>query len=95
MNGFKSMADSYRTLVEQGKISQADAERDIVTYDFLATCKQDDFYRLVDSGAFNDIIKSYVRKALQGAKVDEDITKRVLEELRWLFDTKVAKEIEQ
>ena len=93
MNGFKSMADSYRTLVEQGKISQADAERDIVTYDFLATCKQDDFYRLFNSGAFNDIVKAYVRKALEGAGVDNETTSKVMEELRWLFDTKQAREI--
>ena len=93
MNGFKLMADSYRQLVEQGKISQEDAERDIVTYDFLATCKQEDFYRLFNSGAFNDIVKAYMHKALEGAGVDNETTNKVMEELRWLFDTKQAREV--
>lgn len=93
MNGFKMMADSYRTLAKQGKISQKDADEEIVVYDFLATCRQADFYRLVDSSAFNDIMKAYMRKALQCADVDKETTDRVMNEIRWLFDTKQAREI--
>lgn len=93
MNGYKMMADSYRHLVEQGKMAEEDAKREIEVYEFLATCNQDDFYRLVDSSAFNDIIKDYVRKALKGAEVDEETTDRVMSELRWLFDTMGAKEV--
>ena len=93
MNGFKMMADSYRALVKQGKLSESDAKREIEVYEFLATCSQDDFYRLVDSSAFNDIIKAFCRKALKCAKVDNDIEDRVMDELRWLFDTRSAKEV--
>lgn len=93
MNGFKLMADSYRTLVEQGKISQEDAEKEISTYEFLAACKQEDLYRMVDTGAFNDIMKAYMRKALRDVDVDNKTESKVMEELRWLLDTRQAREI--
>ena len=93
MNGYKLMSDSYKQLVQQGKISQEDADKEIAVYDFLSTCKQNDFYRLVDSGAFNDIMKAYMRKALRDADVDSETESKVMEHLRWLFDTKRAREI--
>lgn len=91
MNGFKLLADSYRKLVEQGKLSEEEAKRDIEIYDFLATCNQDDFYTMVDSSAFNDIIKAYCRKALKNANTDKETEDRVMNELGWLFDTVGAK----
>ena len=93
MNGFKMMADSYRELVKQGKLSESDARREIEIYEFLATCSQDDIYRLVDSSAFNDIIKAFCRKALKCAEVDHDTENRVMNELRWLFDTMGARQV--
>ena len=44
-------------------------------YDFLSTCDLDDIFILFDSAAFNEIAKSYLRKA-----VSELITEEVLEE---------------
>lgn len=93
MNGFKLMADSYRQLVEQGKISEADAKREIEIYEFLAVCDTDDFYRMVNSSAFNDIIKAYCQKALRNAEVDEETEKKVMSELRWLFDSMGAEKV--
>lgn len=54
---------------------------------------QDDFYFMVDSSAFNDIIRDYLKTALQNAKADEEMTSTVMNELRWLFSEKTAKEI--
>lgn len=93
MNGFKVMADSYRALVKEGKLSESDAKREIEVYEFLATCNRDDFYRFVDSSAFNDIIKSFCRKALRCAKVGRDTEEKVMDELRWLFDAMGAKQV--
>lgn len=59
MNGYEMMADSYRQLVKQGKIDKETADRGIRVYDFLATCDSDDLCRMVDSSAFNDIIRAY------------------------------------
>ena len=93
MNGFTLMADSYHKAADQGEIDKEQAEAKIRIFDFLATCSQDDFYFMVDSSAFNDIIRDFLKTALQNAGADEEMTGKVLNELRWLFSEKTAKEI--
>lgn len=93
MNGYEMMADSYRQLVKQGKIDKETADREIRVYDFLATCDSDDLCRMVDSSAFNDIIRAFVEMAVKNADIDEDAQKKVVGQLRWLFDEKTAKQI--
>lgn len=93
MNGYTMMADSYRQLVKQGKIDKETADREICVYDFLATCDSDDLCRMVDSSAFNDIIRAYLKTAVQSADIDEDAREKVVGQLRWLFDEKTAKEV--
>lgn len=93
MNGFKLMSDSYKTLLEQGKIDKETAEKEMRIYDFLATCDSDDFCRMVDSSAFNDIIRCYVKLAVENSGIDEESQQKVINQLRWIFDMKTAKEI--
>ena len=93
MNGYEMMADSYRQLVKQGKIAKETADREIRVYDFLATCDSDDLCRMVDSSAFNDIIRAYLKMAVQSADIDEDSRNKVVGQLRWLFDEKTAKQV--
>lgn len=93
MNGYEMMADSYRQLVKQGKIDKETADRGIRVYDFLATCDSDDLCRMVDSSAFNDIIRAYLKMAVQSADIDEDSRNKVVGQLRWLFDEKTAKQV--
>lgn len=93
MNGYEMMADSYRQLVKQRKIDKETADREIRVYDFLATCDSDDLCRMVDSSAFNDIIRAYLKMAVQSADIDEDAREKVVGQLRWLFDEKMAKEV--
>ena len=93
MNGYEMMADSYRQLVKQGKIDKETADREIRVYDFLATCDSDDLCRMVDSSAFNDIIRAYLKMAVQSADIDEDAREKVVGQLRWLFDEKMANEV--
>ncbi len=93
MNGFVLMADSYRKAAGEGKINADEAEKQARIYDFLGTCDTDDFYTLVDSSAFNEIIKDYVRLALNKAGVDDETRSDVMNELRFLFSEKRAKEV--
>ena len=93
MNGYEMMADSYRQLVKQGKVDKETADREIRVYAFLATCDSDDLCRMVDSSAFNDIIRAYLKMAVQSADIDEDAREKVVGQLRWLFDEKTAKEV--
>ena len=60
MNGFKLMADSYKKLMNEGKIDTRTAEKNIRVYEFLATCDQEDFCIMLDSSAFNDILRECV-----------------------------------
>lgn len=98
MNGFKMTADAYRKAFEQGKIDKETAENQIKVLDFLGTCSDDDLYRMVDSTAFNEIIKTFCRTAIRNAKIDEDNDDRereraIMNELKWLFDEKTCREV--
>lgn len=93
MNGYEMMAESYRQLVKQGGIDKETADKEIRVYDFLATCDSDDLCRMVDSSAFNDIIRAFVEMAVKNADIDEDSRNKVVGQLRWLFDEKMAKEV--
>ena len=93
MNGYEIMAASYRQMVKQGRIEKETADKEIRIYDFLATCDSDDLCRMVDSSAFNDIIRAYLKMAVQSADIDEDAKEKVVGQLRWLFDEKTAKQV--
>lgn len=88
MNGFSVLAQTHR---KAGQEHVADL------YDFLGTCKGDDFYKLFDSSAFNEIVMSYVRKAVreladEGTLDDEQAT-AVRNRVSLLFDEMQAKEV--
>lgn len=93
MNGFTMMAESYRKVMNEGKIDKDTAEKEIRIYEFLATCDEDDFCRMVDSSAFNDIIRAFLKKAVVEAELDEKSQNKVLNQLRWIFSEMTAKEV--
>ena len=95
MNGYTLMAESYKKLMNEGKIEKEAAEKEIRIYEFLATCDIDDFCRMVDSSAFNDIIRAFLKMAVDNANIDEKSREKVIQQSRWLFDEKSAKEILQ
>lgn len=95
MNGYTLMADSYRKLMNEGKIDKEAAEKEIRIYEFLATCDTDDFCIMVDSAAFNDIIRAFLKMAVVNAEIGEKAQEKVLNQLRWIFDIKPAIEVLQ
>jgi hypothetical protein len=48
---------------------------------------------MVDSSAFNDIIRAFLTKAIKGAELGEKSKDRVMNELRHLFNDLSAKEV--
>ena len=98
MNGYEMMADSYRQMVKQGRIDKETvdketADKEIRIYDFLSTCDTEDICRMVDSSAFNDIIKAFVEMAVKNADIDEDAGKKVVGQLCYLFDEKTSRQV--
>ena len=97
MNGYKLMAESYRKAAEEGKISKEEAAKDCRVYDFLASCTQEDIFKLFDSGAFNEIAKSYMRIAVKELIEEEEIEEEQGREVRnrfsLLFSEKTASEV--
>jgi hypothetical protein len=97
MNGFKMMADSYRKLADEGKITKEQAEKDCKSFDFLSGCDQEDICNLFDSGAFNEISKGYMRLAvkelIEENVIDEEQGRAVRNRFALLFSEKTAKEV--
>ena len=93
MNGFEIIAENYRIFVKQGKLTEEQAKREIEIYDFLAKCDNTDLCRLVDSGAFNDIIKAIIKATLSKARVSKKTEEKILSEVRYTFDEMTAMEL--
>lgn len=95
MNGYKMTADSYRTLIGNSKLDQADIESNIKVLDFLATCTEEDIHNLFNSTAFNNICMGYVKMALNDFKeLDDDMKDRLINHVRYKFDTVTANQAE-
>lgn len=97
MNGFTMMAESYRKAAAEGKITEEQAEKDCKAFDFLSSCDDDDINNLFDSGAFNEIAKSYMRLAvkelIEEGELDEEQGRAVRNRFALLFSEKTAKEV--
>lgn len=93
MNGYTLMAESYKKLMEQGKIEKEVAEKEIRIYEFLATCDIDDLCSMVDSSAFNDIIRAFLKMAVDNAEICDNEKEKVISQIRWIFDEKSAKDV--
>lgn len=95
MNGYTVLAESYKKLMNEGKIDKDYAEKHIRNYEFLATCDIDDLCILVDSSAFNDIIRAFFKKAIKNADVGTLEKDEILAQLHYIFDEQTAKEVLQ
>lgn len=93
--GYIMQAEAYKTLADQGQISKEEADKKRAVYAFLGTIDNDQLYDLFDSGAFNSIVKSYIRLALKNTETDEKTAEGIMQELRRLFDTNGAKEVDK
>ena len=59
MNGYETMSENYKILMQRGEIEKEAAEKAIRVYDFLAGCDTDDLCEMIDSSAnFSLILRS-------------------------------------
>ena len=90
INGFSILADSYKRMIEEDSDAteqeKEDIKKQIRIYEFLATCDTGDFCTLVDSSAFNSIIKAYLHMALVNSNVDDNTQRQVMLELNRTLD---------
>lgn len=93
MNGYTLMVNTYKQLMNNGKIDKEVAEKEIRIFEFLSTCDNDDLCRMVDSSAFNDIIMAFLKMAVINSGIDENSKDNVLYQLRCIFEEKQAKEV--
>lgn len=94
MNGYKMSADAYREFKKRDP--KIDVDSNIKVLDFLATCTEEDIYNLFNSTAFNNICMGYVKIALNDFKeLDEDMKDRLINHVRYKFDTVTAKQAEK
>lgn len=93
MNDFKMTADAYRQAKKQDPRLGLDSE--IKTLDFLATCTKEDIYNLFNSAAFNYICLGYVKMALNDLDLDDDTKDRIINHVRYKFDTVTANQAEE
>ena len=97
MNGFTMMADSYRKAAAEGKITKEQAEKNCKAFDFLGSCDDEDINNLFDSGAFNEIARSYMRLAVKEliaeGTIDEEQGRAVRNRFAFLFSEKRAADV--
>lgn len=96
MNGYKMTADAYRQAKKKDPRLDVDSiNSNIKVLDFLATCTEEDIHNLFNSTAFNNICMGYVKMALNDFKeLDEDMKDRIINHVRYKFDTVGAKQAE-
>lgn len=93
MNGYELMAESYRKAAGNGQIPTDEAEQKARIYDLMSKFTDEDLFTMIDSTAFNDIIRAYCRLALKQAGVDDETRDSVMSEFRFIFSEKTAKEV--
>ena len=87
MNGYETMSENYKILMQRGEIEKEAAEKAIRVYDFLAGCE------MIDSSAFNDLIRAFLVRAVTSAGLDDDTIDQIMQQLRYIFDGQTAKEV--
>jgi hypothetical protein len=93
LNGYAAMAESYRKMALIGKIPKDVAGAEARVLDFLGTCSEEDFCRIFNSTALNDIVKGYVQIALDWSSLNEEQCKDVMYEFNRVLDEYTAEEV--
>ena len=99
MDGLKLQAESYIKYLElHPDLDQSIKEGIQITIKanqaFVGTTEAERD-AMFDTGAFNEICKSYFIKAMKNCELPEDVISSVMDEFKWLLDTSSSTEIKQ
>lgn len=95
MANYDIMIQSYEDILAKNP-EKCDVEAMKLTISAMKTLNdktEDEICALFSTGAFNDILKGYCKKALENCDFDNKQIDSVMEELRWLLDTYSVKQV--
>lgn len=95
MNSYQMHIDAYKQVLASDR---TDIDRDYIKAEIralepFAERTEEERIQMFNSGAFNDVLKAYCRKAMQNCNVDSETISNVMNEVKWLLDTVSANEI--
>ena len=95
MNNFKSDIEAYRQILDSKRedIDREYIKAEIKALEPFAERTEAEIIKMFDSGAFNEVMTAYCKKAMLNCKVDDDTIDRVMSEIKWLLDTEKASQI--
>jgi hypothetical protein len=97
MNGYKLMAASYKKYLEQHPEEPDEVKQqllaEIKVNELLAGLSEPEIMMIFDSGAFNQVIKSYCYKAMEMANIAPDKLSEVRDNIGYLLETTKAGEV--
>lgn len=95
MANYNLMIQSYEDILAK-KTDKCDVEMIQLSINAMKTLNnktEDEICAIFDTGAFNDILKGYCKKALENCKFDKKQIDTVMDEIKWLLDTCNVKQI--
>lgn len=95
MANYDIMIQSYEDVLVKN-LEKCDVEAMKLSINAMKTLNgktEDEICALFSTGAFNDILKGYCKKALENCDFDKKQIDSVMEELRWLLDSYSVKQV--
>lgn len=95
MDNFEFTAQSYEQIIAKPDTSdelKRHLKIQITALRVISGKSDSEIAAIFNTGAFNDIVRGYVKKALLNTNLAEELVEDVLGELNYLFDTITAEE---
>ena len=95
MNNFQSDIESYKQILDSNRtdIDREYIKAEIKALEPFAERTEEEIIKMFDSGAFNEVMAAYCKKAMLNCKVDDETIDKVMSEIKWLLETEKASQI--
>lgn len=95
MNGYEFTIAGYKQVLESNRedIDREYIKAHIKALEPFAERTEQEIIKMFDTGAFNEVLKAYCRKAMENSGIDSEKISEVMGEIKWLLDTVKAEEI--